>query len=260
MTTQEEIRKNLKDIRDKKEESLSQEKLELELGEGVEKDPEDPGQAKEFPGLDLTNAFSVRNIIDELKQLPTSEDLAKQMEKVDAYENYARKIWKLKKADLEYFDIPLRTVVKVDKIKIGENILEKTIWKSDDKGRYVTESKRFYYHGATIQDNDILQLFQNERDDKHFSCVEEAAKIQKMIKDPSLKDKEGYDEYAGEKIWQTKIMAWHKSQQDYWITVFKLYYNATDDDISRMVYDDIVLYADVALYKAGVKSPKSEGS
>lgn len=258
-TTQDEIKENLTKVRQKREEAKTEEELVDQLGEGVEKEPLDPGKPKEFPLLDLSGAFSVRNIIDELKQLPTVEDLAKQMEKVDSYENYARKIWKMKKADHEYFDIPQRTVLKTEKLEIGGSVIERIIWKDDGKGKILTKDKRFYYHGATIQDTDIIQLYQNERDDAHFSCVAEAGKIQNMIKD--VKTTEGeYDRYASEKTWQDKIMKWHKTQQDYWIVVFKLYYHATDEDIKSMVYDDIVQYADVALYKAGVKSPKSEGS
>lgn len=258
MTTQEEIKENLKNLRNKRAEAITNEELEKELGDGVEKDPvEVQKPVIDIPLIDLTGAEDVRHIIDELKQLPTIKDVTDQLNKIDAYETYAKKIWVVKKSEQEVFDVPTRIVEKIEKKKRGDAIIERIIWKKDPETGFIkTQKKKFQYNSVPIQDKDEIMFLESERDARHFELIDEGSKINRMIKNQGVDQDESYAKYAQDKTWEGKMLRWQKALQDYWVEIFKLYFNASDEDIRSIGFDDIVNYGEVALYKAGVKSPK----
>jgi hypothetical protein len=181
------------------------------------------------------------------------------MTKMDAYESYAKKIWIHKMSDQETFPINLRKIEKTENKKRGNTQIEYIHWKRDENGNYEFEPKIFKFSSITIQDKDEINWLASEKDVAYFTMLEEGARIRKLINNPASTDKE-FSDYVGTRTWQSKQDAWEKTVQDYWIAVFKIYYNATDDDVKRMHFDDIVNYGEVALYKGGVKSPKYVGS
>jgi hypothetical protein len=252
-----EVKETLKKFRENQQENIAEEELAEELGSGVEPEPKEvvKPDVENFANLDFSDANSIKAIVEQVRNLPKEDDVTEQLKKIDAYEAYAKKIWQMKKSEQEIFDLEMRTVEKVEKKKVGDAIIERLIWKRDDKGKILTKTKKFYYTGVTLQEKDQLALLQSEMQVAHFAVIEEGARINKMVRDVTATD-DSFQKYVSDKTWQGKKMYWEKTIQDYYIAVFQAYFGASDEDIRSIIFDDIVNYAEVALYIGGVKSPK----
>lgn len=253
-----EVKEKLQSFRDKVNESKTEEQLAQELGPGVEQDPleVDAVDLESLPSLDLSSADEVREIFDELEKLPSIKEAGDLLKKHDAYNLYARKIWKMKQSERESFPIRTRVVEKIEKVQRGDVTIEKIIWKRDPKTRQIlTRPKTFWYSPVTIQEKDEFIFLEGEKQSAHFAVIEEGAKIDKIIAEAGPTSK-GYADYAKDKTWEYKYQRYQQTIQEYWIAIFKAYFGATDEDIKTLVFDDIVNYSEVALYKGGVKSPK----
>jgi hypothetical protein len=253
----ESVKEILKGHRKEKAAKQEAETIVDELGEGVEPIPVEPEKPEfeSLPVLEFGDAKDVQTIVNQIRNLPEAQDVDNQLKKIDAYEEYAKKIWRMKRSEDESFAITMRTIERIDKKKIGDAIQEKMIWKRDANGKIVTSTKTFYYTGITMQERDELTFLESAMQDAHFNVIDEGVRINKMTRDPNTTD-EQFRKYQSDKIWQQKKVTWEKSIQDYYIAVFKAYYGATDEDIKHIIFDDIINYSEIALYKGGVKSPK----
>lgn len=251
------VKETLKHFRKDKVAKQESETLVDELGEGVEPVPVEPEKVdiNTLPNLDFSDAKDIQSIVKAIKDLPASEDVNNQLSKIDKYEEYAKKIWKMKKAEDESFDIQMRTVERVENRKMGDATIEKLIWKLDKDGRIETHTKKFHYTGITMQERDELVFLESQMQDAHFRVIQEGVVVNRMTRDPNATE-EQFSQYAADKVWQRKKLEWEKTIQDYYIAVFHAYFGGTDEDIRSMVFDDIINYSEVALYKGGVKSPK----
>lgn len=252
------VKEKLQKYRDKETHAKEQEDLSEELGPGVEAEPIEVESVDldNIPDLDLSSADDVRQIFDELQQLPSIKEVGDQLKKHDAYQLYARKIWKIKQSEKEVFDIKCRVIEKTENIQRGDVTIKKHTWKRDKKdGGILIQKIKFRYSSVTIQEKDEFLWLEAEKQDAHFAVIEEGARVDKIIQNTTA-DSHGYEDYSKNKTWQDKYMKWQHAVQEYWISIFKSYYGATDQQIETILFDDIVNYAEVALYKGGVKSPK----
>ncbi|HJX79136.1 hypothetical protein [Glutamicibacter sp.] len=252
-----EIKEKLKEHRKTIAETQSKANIEEELGPGVEIEPVEPEKVdlESFPTLDFADARSIKTIVEQIKNLPKLEDVNEQLKKIDTYEQYAKKVWIMKRAEDESFDIPVRIVEKVEKRQIGDAVQERLIWKRDKEGKIVSKPKTFHYASLPMQDRDELMFLESAMQDAHFAVIEEGVRINRMTNDPTTTE-QMFQKYAQDKVWQSKKVRWEKSIQDYYSAVFKAYFGASDDDIRSIGFDDVINYSDIALYKGGVKSPK----
>lgn len=248
MTTQQEIKDKIKKNRETIQEGKTQEELQKDLGEGVEKVPPEPIkpdvvlERKDFFGV-----LDMRTMVDELSRLPDVDAVQKDMEKYDAYEGQVRKLWLIKQSDSDSWKIRMRVIESKDKNsgRIKYKILN---------GKFVTEEKTFYYNPITVQDKEDHYKLLNERESARQDLLLEVAKLKNMAAAKSTP--EDFDEYRTQRPWMEKTNLFQQATQNYYIELFKAYFAADDDDVDRILFDDIMNYVDVALYKEQVKSPK----
>ncbi|GEM_PF-7043375 len=230
----------------------SQAQLEEELGVGVEKTPILPQKPKlEKVNLDLTGAVDIASIISEIAKLPDPKRAEESTKKHDEYEKVAKRIWVIKMADKDFFTINLHKV----KNKHDDGRVLKFEWERDDKGRIVNEPKTFYYNGMTIQEKDEYFRLISERESISYDLSRTGDLIKRLAaKDPDTltdSDKEQLDK----KFWVEIAMKYNKANQEFYISTFKAYFGATDEDIERMDFNDIIYYGEIGEYKEGIKSP-----
>jgi len=256
------VKKQLAQFREGEKDAKTEDELIDELGQGVEPEPKEPDKPDldSIPNLDLSSADDVRDIFDALKLLPSIKEVGDQLTKHDAYQVYARKIWKIKQSEREVFDIKMRVVERIEEHQRSDGVtIQKMIWKRDNDGQIMTTTKKFKYVSATIQEKDEFIFLEGEKQDTHFALIEEGARVDRIIANTRIHpdtEEDSYSKYASNRTWQNKHARWQKAVQDYWVAVFKAYFGATDEDIKSIVFDDIINYSEVALYKGGVKSPK----
>lgn len=256
------VKEKLQKFRDKETQDKQQEGLEDELGAGVEAEPVEVEKVDldSLPELDLSSADDVKHIFDELEALPSAKEAGDILKKHDAYQVYAKKIWKMKQAERESFKIRTRVIERTEEKQRGDVTIRKHIWKRDPKtGKIQIKTKEFYYTPITLQERDEFLFLEGDRQDAHFAVIEEGARIDKIIAS-ATPEASKYEDYSKNRTWQDKYMKWQHAVQNYWIAVFQAYYGATDEEVETILFDDIVNYSEVALYKGGVKSPKSGGS
>lgn len=247
-TTQEEIKERIKKNRESIQEGKSQEELEKELGEGVEKIPPTPTkpdvilERKDFFGV-----LDMRTMVDELSKLPEIDEVKKDMDKYDEYEGQVRKLWVIKQSDSDSWKIRMRVIEKREK-ESG-----RIKWKVD-KGKYAIEEKVFYYNPITVQDKEDHYKLLNERESARQDLLLEVAKLRNMAADKSTAEE--FEDYRTKRPWMLKTHNFQMATQNYYLELFKAYFAASDDDVDRILFDDIMNYVDVALYKEQVKSPK----
>ena len=223
----------------------TQEQLEDELGVGVEKVPKLPDKPDvKVITLDLSGPKDIDTIVKEIDKLPAVKDANAATEKYDAYKKTATKIWVIKQANEDSWNIPLR---------VGEKKGEKYIWQRDDVGRIMTEPKRFYYNPITRQEKEEHLKLLEERESANYDLIVETEHINKIIR--SL-DTEEQTKFLEKKTWIRVSKTFAEKSHLYYYGLFRDYFGATEDDINRISYDDIIAYVDVALYKEGVKNPQ----
>lgn len=231
----------------------SQKDLEEELGVGVEKTPPLPPKPKlEKVNLDLTSALDIKSIVDEITKLPDSEKASAATKKYNEYEAVAKKIWVIKQSDRETFEIRMR--VKDEEASAKRN---KTIWKRDKDGRIEIKTKKFYYTPTTRQETDELFKLLSERQSVTYEIQLESERITKLSeKKEDLTDAE--KESIDKRKWTELSRKFFLTNQQYYIYAFQAYFGATDEEIDALLFDDIMNYSEVAMYKEGVRSPQSD--
>ena len=227
----------------------NQEDLENELGVGVEKTPPTP----EKPDIilerkDMFGVLDMRTMVDELSKLPDIDEVQKDMDKYDAYEGQVRKLWVIKQSDNDNWKIRMRAIQSEDKNS------GRITWKINN-GKYVTEEKTFHYNPITVQDKEDHYRLLNDRESARQDLLLEAAKLKNMAAKLKVNEEE-FEDYRLKKPWIEKTRMFQLATQNYYTELFKAYFAATDEDVKRILFDDIMNYVDVALYKEGVKSPK----
>jgi hypothetical protein len=234
------------------EDGKSQAQLEEELGVGVEKPPKLPARPKlEKVNLDLTSALDIKSIVDEITKLPDSAKASAATKKYNEYEEVAKKIWTIKQADNESFNIRMR-VLDEEKSKARG----KTIWKRDKDGKIEVTTKKFYYTPLTRQEADETFKLLQERQSISYEIQLESDRIIKLSKkevDLTEDEKQSIDK----KKWLDWSARYFIANQNYYIATFQGYFGAADEEIDAILFDDIMNYSEVAMYKEGVKSPQS---
>jgi hypothetical protein len=235
------------------EDGKSQQQLEEELGVGVEKSPKLPVRPKlEKVNLDLTSALDIKSIVDEITKLPESDAASNATKKYNEYEAVAKKIWIIKQADNESFNIRMR-VLDEEKSKARG----KKIWKRDKDGKIQVTTKKFFYTPTTRQETDELFKLLQERQSISYSIQLESERITKISEkkeDLTEQEKESIDK----KKWLDFSRQFFIANQNYYIYAFQAYFGADDDELDALLFDDIMNYSEVAMYKEGVKSPPSD--
>ena len=246
-TTQEEIRDKINKNRKLVQDGKSQAELEKELGEGVEKVPPDPIKPDVvLEKRDFFGVLDMRTMVDELSKLPDIDEVEKDMDKYDAYEGQVRKLWVIKQSDSDSWNIRMRVIVKED-----DN--GRINWKVEN-GKYLVEEKKFFYNPITVQDKEDHYKLLNERESARQDLLMEIAKMKNMASKTITPN--DFDDYRAKRPWMEKTTLFQSATQNYYLELFKAYFAATDDDVKRIIFDDIMNYVDVALYKEQVKSPK----
>jgi hypothetical protein len=235
------------------EDGKSQEQLEEELGVGVEKTPSLPPKPKlEKVNLDLTSALDIKTIVDEITKLPDSDKASAATKKYNEYEGVAKKIWIIKQSDKEVFDIRMRV-----KDEEASKTRGKTVWKRGVDGKIEIKTKKFYYTPTTRQETDELFKLLSERQSITYEIQLESERITKLSnKKEDLTDAE--NESIDKKKWLELSHKFFVTNQNYYIYAFQAYFGATDEEIDALLFDDIMNYAEVAMYKEGVRSPQSD--
>jgi len=235
------------------EDGKSQAQLEEELGIGVEKSPILPPKPKlEKVNLDLTSALDIKGIVEEITKLPDSDKASEATKKYNEYEAVAKKIWTIKQADKEVFDIRMRVKDEEQSKTRG-----KTIWKRDKDGKIEIKTKRFYYTPTTRQETDELFKLLTERQAITYEIQLEAERITKLSE---KKEELTVDEKASidKRQWLELSRKFFVANQNYYIYAFQAYFGADEEILNALLFDDIMNYAEVAMYKEGVKSPQSD--
>ncbi len=230
----------------------SQKDLEEELGVGVEKSPVLPAKPKlEKVNLDLTSALDIKSIVDEITKLPDSEKASAATKKYNDYEAVAKKIWVIKQSDKEVFDIRMRV-----KDEEASKTRGKTIWKRDKEGKIEVKTKKFYYTPTTRQETDELFKLLSERQSVTYEIQLESERVTKLSdKKEELTEQE--KDSIDKRKWTELSKKFFLTNQQYYIYAFQAYFGATDEEIDALLFDDIMNYAEVAMYKEGVRSPQS---
>jgi hypothetical protein len=235
------------------EDGKSQEQLEEELGVGVEKAPPLPPKPKlEKVNLDLTSALDIKSIVDEITKLPDSDKASAATKKYNDYEAVAKKIWVIKQSDRESFDIRMR--IKDEEASKSRG---KTVWKRDKDGKIEIKTKKFYYTPTTRQETDELFKLLSERQSITYEIQLESERI------TNLSDKKGElteeeKQTIDKKKWIALSHDFFLTNQNYYLYAFQAYFGATDEELDSLLFDDIMNYAEVAMYKEGVRSPQSD--
>jgi hypothetical protein len=224
----------------------SQKQLEDELGKGVEKEPElTPKPDLELPKVDLSGAFDVNAIIEELKKVPDIIEAEKQIDKHTDYLTLAKKIWTIRQAEHDSFKI---------KLKVGVKDQTTGKWKWTRKeGQQVYEEKTFYYSPISIQEKDEMFRLLVKRQDASNEVTLLGIKVRKIASD---KNETGAEEFMKSADFDKIQNMFYKANQDYYVECFKIYFGPEEDDLARISFEDITDYSDVALRKEGVKSPQ----
>jgi hypothetical protein len=230
----------------------SQKDLEEELGVGVEKSPVLPAKPKlEKVNLDLTSALDIKSIVDEITKLPDSEKASAATKKYNDYEAVAKKIWVIKQSDKEVFDIRMRV-----KDEEASKTRGKTIWKRDKEGKIEVKTKKFYYTPTPRQETDELFKLLSERQSVTYEIQLESERVTKLSdKKEELTEQE--KDSIDKRKWTELSKKFFLTNQQYYIYAFQAYFGATDEEIDALLFDDIMNYAEVAMYKEGVRSPQS---
>lgn len=231
---------------EEQKEKIAQEKLEDELGPGVENPPKiPPAPELEIPKTTLTEVFDVKSIVDEIVRLPDTKKVDESIDKYTKHHAAARKVWIIKQAENVEF---------VCRMRVGDKDGERWIWKRDKDGKVMTENKRFFYTPLSIQEKGILF---KKRKDKQSAEYDVALEGQKLTKLAKRSEEFPEDEVFTKKAWVDISEKFFIANQEYYLESFRSYFGATEDDIARLFFDDIVNYVDVAEHIEGVKSPSS---
>lgn len=224
----------------------TQESLEKELGQGVEKVPTIPTKPDiRTITLDLTGPRDVDAIVREIDKLPAAKDASAATEKYDAYQKTANKLWVIKQSHEDSFLIKMRKGIKD---KAG-----KYVWERDKDGKILLEKKRFFYTPVTRQEKeDHLRLLE-EKESANYDLIVETENINKIAKSQDTAEQEKFLE---RKTWITVSKIYAEKMHAYYYGLFESYYGATEEDMDRITFDDITGYVDVALYKEGVRNPQ----
>jgi hypothetical protein len=218
-------------------EDQEKKQLEKELGPGVEKEPtlgERPKLESAVSGLNLSSAMDVNSIIKQLEALPDISEAGKEFDKFDAHQNLAKRIWTIRQAEKDEFEIQIGT-------------------KRDVEGRPTPITRVFYYSPISLQQKDKLMQLEIERNFANKQLTLTSIKARQFDK---TKDDAGAIKYL-EEIDSKKISEdFYNANRKYYISAFKMYYGAEDKDMMDMAMEDIIDYSEVALKKEGVRSPQ----
>lgn len=224
----------------------SQKQLEEELGMGVEKTPDLPQRPDlQLPKVDLSKAFDVNALVDELKKIPDIKESNAQIDKHEDYLNLAKKIWTIRQSDFDSFKI---------KLKAGEKDTTTGKWKWARKdGQQQYEEKTFYYTPISIQEKDETFKLLVKRQDASQDVTLISIRVKKFADN---KDETGAEKFLEDNDMNDIQNRFYIANQEYYLACFKAYFGADDDDIARTSFEDIVDYVDVCIRKEGVKSPQ----
>jgi hypothetical protein len=232
----------------------TQEQMEEELGVGVEKLPQLPKKPKLTKvNLSLTQANDVKDFMEQIADLPDPKSATDSVNKYDEYERAARRMWVIKQSEKPSFDVQMR--ILLEKKKVGDYDLH--IWERQD-GKLKTETKRFYYSGATIQEKDLIFNLIAQRESSSYDLNRFGDKLKEIAKIDDDKLTEEQRSMLDKKEWLRLAQVFNLANQTYYITKFKIYYGATDDEIDRIEFSDIVNGVEIGEYIEGVKSPQSD--
>lgn len=223
-----------------------QEKLEEKFGVGVEAVPKLPPEPKlEVTQLNMQNINSVDSIVKELSKLPEIKTATEQTRKYDNYQAVAKRIWIIKQAENESFELNMRVVDKV----VGD----RKIWKRDKEGRPVFTKKRFYYTPITMQEKEELFKLLRDKQSADYDVTIEGQKLSKLAE--KLESEPDNIEFT-KKGWIETSYRFFIANQTYTIESFKAYSGATDEDVELLNFDDMSNFVEISMYKEGVKSPQ----
>lgn len=229
-----------------KDDIKTQEQLEDELGVGVEKIPKIPEVAPEVHviKLDLSGPKDIDAIVKEIDKLPAIQDASAATNKYDEYQKQARKIWIIKQASEESWNIPVRK---------GEKKNGKWVWEKTDDGRIATEAKRFFYNPVTRSEKeDHLKLLEG-KEAANYDLIVETEHINKMVRSLDTSEQE---KFLKKKTWIQVTKDFGEKSHAYYYALFQSYFAASEEDLDRIAYDDIIAYSEVALYKEGIRNPQ----
>jgi hypothetical protein len=131
-------------------------------------------------------------------------------------------------------------------------------YKRDEDGRIKLTTKRFYYVPNTRREADEIFKLLTERQSITYEIQLESERVTRLgKKEGELTDAE--KESIDKKKWLELSKQFYLTNQNYYIAAFQAYFGATDTEIDAILFDDIMNYAEVAMYKEGVRSPQSEG-
>lgn len=222
----------------------TQDELEKELGPGVEKVPKQ-GTEPELHTirLDLSGELDVANLTKVIIDKLDVDEANKSMDRYDDYQGIAKKIWRIKESANDEFKIKLR---------VGNK--EKGKWKwIREKGQIQYERQTFYYQPVTRQEKEEHMKLLREKESANMDLIIETQKINRLIRSMDATEQE---KYLKKKEWLDISDKYAKAHYAYYSTLFQAYYGATDEDIERINFDDIINYVEIALYKEGIRSPQ----
>lgn len=223
----------------------TQEDLENELGPGVEKVPILPKEPEiRTITLDLSGPRDVDAIIREIDKLPAAKDASAATEKYDAYQKTANKLWVIKQAHEDSFMIKMRKGTKKG---------DKYIWERDEEGRIIMEKKRFFYTPVTRQEKEEHLKLMEEKESANYDLILETENINRIAKSQDTAEQEKFLE---KKTWISVSKTYAEKLHKYYYGLFEAYYGASEEDMDKITFDDIMGYVDVALYKEGVRNPQ----
>ncbi|WP_411753298.1 hypothetical protein [Serratia sp. (in: enterobacteria)] len=222
----------------------TQDQLTTELGPGVEKQPKLPEEpVLQTIKLDLSGALDVADLTKVIIDKLDIDQANKSMDRYDDYQGIAKKIWRIKESASDDFEISLRKGIK-----------DKGKWKWErDKGRLQYEKKRFYYEPVTRQEKEEHIKLLKEKESANMDLIIETQKINKLIRNMNTDEQE---KYLKKKEWLEISDKFGNAHYKYYSNLFQSYYGATDEDIERINFDDIINYVEIALYKEGIRSPQ----
>lgn len=225
---------NPKDIignKGKKQTVEEQDNPELEI-DAMPEVPEKPEVGKVKPKRKIPDSMKDLNDIMNSISDTNVEEINETLQKNELFEKAARDLWIVKMSEKPSFEIKMKVL---DKNKNP---------KRDEEGKPVTTTKKFYYSGATIIQKDTHATLLMEREYAKF----ELSQLTMTLRT---------DQSAETKLkWMEGTQKIYKTMQNYNVRVFKDYFGATDDDVSRINLDDIINYNDVAVYIEGSRHPQ----